>query len=34
MQKPHSLDEHIAVQDVVRSTEYLIELITTAAEAA
>jgi tripeptide aminopeptidase len=34
MQKPHSLDEHIAVEDVVRSTEYLVELITTAAEAA
>jgi tripeptide aminopeptidase len=34
MEKPHSLDEHIAVEDVVHSTEYLIELITTAAEAA
>jgi tripeptide aminopeptidase len=34
MHEPHSRNEHIAVQDVVRSTEYLLELITTAAEAA
>jgi tripeptide aminopeptidase len=32
MQQPHTLEEHIAVNDLVRSTEYLVELITQATE--
>lgn len=33
MAQPHTLEEHIAVEDLVRSTEYLVELIARAAEA-
>ena len=33
MQAPHTLDEHIAVEDLVRSTEYLVELIREVTEA-